>query len=191
MDGGRRVIYVSTFSKKLMPGLRVGWVAAPTAVQQRLTALKQIEDCGTSPLLQEALHRFLSEGGLERHLVTVRAAYRERRDSMVQAIERHFPEDVRVSRPRGGLFVWVTLPAGLDSNEIFLLARHRGVLVSPGELFHVDGTGREGLRLTFAAVGPEDIARGIETLGKLMKETRTEQPPEVSDERSVEAMPIV
>jgi 2-aminoadipate transaminase len=191
LDGGRRVIYVSTFSKKLMPGLRVGWVASPPAVQQRLTALKQIEDCGTSPLIQEALHRFLRKGGLERHLSTVRTVYRERRDRMLDAIERHFPEDVRVLRPRGGLFVWVTLPAGLDANELFLLARQRGVLISPGELFHVDGPGRDSLRLTFAAVGPEGISRGIETLGKLMKEVRTEGSPEISDDRSVEAMPIV
>ncbi len=191
MDSGRRVIYISSFSKKLMPGLRIGWVAAPLGVQQRLISLKQIEDCGTSPLLQEALHRFLLEGGLERHLTKIRTAYRERRDSMLQAIDRHFPEDVRVLKPRGGLFVWVRLPRGIDVNELFLAARHRGVLFSPGELFDVDRTGQNTLRLTFAAVGPEKTASGIETLGRLMKEIRSEGSLEVSDESSVVVMPIV
>ena len=191
MDGGRRVIYVSSFSKKLMPGLRIGWVAAPQGVQQRLISLKQIEDCGTSPLLQEALHRFLQEGGLERHLVKIRAAYRERRDAMLDAIDKHFPEDVLVRKPRGGLFVWVRLPRAIDVNELFLAARHRGVLFSPGELFDIDRTGQNALRLTFAAVDPEETASGIETLGRLMKEIRSESSSEVSDEQSVVVMPIV
>jgi DNA-binding transcriptional MocR family regulator len=189
MDGGQRVLYVSTFSKKLMPGLRIGWVAAPARVIERLVALKQIEDCGTSPLLQEALERFLRDGGLEAHLATVRPAYRERRDRMLGALARHFPPDVHWATPTGGLFLWVTLPGGLDSNELFLAARQRGVVFSRGELFHVEGGGRDTLRLTFGAVDPDQIESGVAVLGELIRERRADGSSD-SRESPVEAMPI-
>jgi len=189
IDDGRRVMYVSTFSKKLMPGLRIGWVAARPRIRERLVALKQVEDCGTSPLLQEALHRFLQDHGLEAHLRRVRPAYVQRRDRMLVALDRHFPSDVHWSRPTGGLFIWVTLPDGLDSNELFIAARQRGVLFSRGELFHVSGSGRSTLRLAFGGVDPEQIPRGIEILGGLMRERLSEGPSETADARA-EAMPI-
>jgi DNA-binding transcriptional MocR family regulator len=189
LDGGRRVLYVSTFSKKLMPGLRVGWVAAPERVRERLVALKQVEDCGTSPLIQEALQRFLEDGGLERHLERVRPAYVERRDRMLKALDRHFPEGVHWTRPTGGLFIWMTLPRALDSNELFLAARQRGVLFSRGELFHVGGSGRDTLRLGFGGVDPERIPEGVAVLGELIQERLTEERSVAADSRA-EAMPI-
>jgi len=189
LDGGRRVLYVSTFSKKLMPGLRVGWVVAPERVRDRLVALKQVEDCGTSPLLQEALQRFLEEGGLERHLKRVRPAYVERRDRLQNALDQHFPDGVHWTRPTGGLFIWVTLPGEVDSNELFLAARQRGVLFSRGELFHVGGSGRDTLRLGFGGVAPERIPEGIAVLGELIRERLSEGPSAAVDSRA-EAMPI-
>ena len=189
LDGGRRVLYVSTFSKKLMPGLRVGWVVAPERVRDRLVALKQVEDCGTSPLLQEALQRFLEKGGLERHLRRVRPAYVERRDRLQNALDRHFPDGVHWTRPTGGLFIWVTLPGEVDSNELFLAARQRGVLFSRGELFHVGGSGRDTLRLGFGGVDPERIPEGIAVLGELIRERLSEGPSVAVDSRA-EAMPI-
>lgn len=189
LDGGRRVLYVSTFSKKLMPGLRVGWVAAPERVRERLVALKQVEDCGTSPLIQEALQRYLEDGGLERHLQRVLPAYVERRDRMLNALDRYFPAGVHWTRPTGGLFIWVTLPGKLDSNELFLAARQRGVLFSRGELFHVGGSGRDTLRLGFGAVDLERIPDGITVLGELIRERLTANRSVAKDSRS-EAMPI-
>lgn len=189
LDDTGRVIYVSTFSKKLMPGLRIGWVVAPRKLLERLITLKQIEDCGTSPLLQEALHRFVEAGGLQAHLRRVLPVYRDRRDRILAAMAEHFPKDVRWTRPSGGLFVWVTLPAGLDSNELFLASRERGVLFSRGDLFHVENAGRETLRLTFSAVGPEEIDRGIATLGELMHRAGG-GPAEEADRRS-EVVPLV
>ncbi len=170
IDGGDHVIYVSTFSKKLLPGLRVGWVAAPAPVLERLVTLKQIEDCGTSPLIQAALHAFLREGGLTEHLLKVRPIYRERRDTMIRALERHFPKGVTSHRPAGGLFLWLTLPPGLDSSDLHVAARGRGVLFNKGDLFHVDGGGRRTLRLTYAAVPTGRIEEGIRVLGELVRE---------------------
>jgi DNA-binding transcriptional MocR family regulator len=170
LDGGGHVIHLSTFSKKLLPGLRIGWLAAPPPVLARVALLKQIEDHGTSLLLQAALHAFLEDGLLADHLEATRAAYRRRRDAMLAAIDREFPAGIEVSRPEGGLFVWVTLPRGVDGDEIAAAARDRGVLLSPGSLFHFDGGGRNTLRLTFSAVAPDPIDRGISVLGALLRE---------------------
>ncbi len=190
LDGGRRVIYVSTFSKKLLPGLRVGWVAAPAPVLERLLALKQIEDHGSSPLLQSALHVFLRGGGLEEHLARVRPAYRERMETMLAAMDRHFPEGVEWTRPDGGLFLWVTLPAGMDGSDLFVVARERRVLFSRGELFHAEGAGRETFRLTYASVQPAQIESGIEVLGALIRD-RWDAGTGALPRRADEAVPIL
>lgn len=173
LDGGRRVVHLSTFSKKLIPGLRVGWVTAPAPVLQRLLVLKQIEDHGTSQLVQGALHAFLAHGGLEEHLGRVRRAYRNRRDAMLESLEEHAPEEVFWTRPEGGLFLWVTLPENVDAGEMFAAARERGVLFSRGELFHADGGGRNTMRLTFSAAEPDEIRDGVRILGTLMQEWLT------------------
>lgn len=170
LDGGRRVLYLSTFSKKLLPGLRLGWVAAPPPVLERLLILKQIEDHGSSPLVQAALHAFLEAGGLEDHLSRTLPVYRARRDRMLSAMAREFPVGVRWSRPLGGLFVWAELPGSASGNDLLLAARERGVVFSPGELFHADGAGRPSMRLTYASVAPERIDAGIEILGSLLRE---------------------
>jgi len=190
MDGGRHVIYLSTFSKKLMPGLRIGWAAAPAEVTQRLIALKQITDCGTSPVLQEALLHFLDCGHLEGHLRHIRSAYRERRDIMLDSLARHFPGEVRWTSPEGGLFLWLTLPEGMDSGELFGAARREGVLFSRGSLFHVDRPASNNMRLTYAAVSPARIDRGIGILGGLIHD-RLDDRKGTERERFEETMPIL
>ncbi|MBP7149496.1 MAG: PLP-dependent aminotransferase family protein [Acidobacteria bacterium] len=191
LDGGARVIYVSTYSKKLLPGLRIGWVCAPAPVLDRLVALKQIEDCGTSPLLQAALHRFVREGRLDEHLRRVRRAYAERRDAMIGALGRHIPPGASWERPAGGLFLWLQLPAGLDSDELFGAAQRRGVLFSRGQLFHVDGNGgRDALRLTFAAASTEQIEAGVKVLGELVRE-RAGSAAGPAVRRAAETVPIL
>ena len=169
LDREGRVIYLSTFAKKSLPGLRVGWIAAARPIIERLVALKQINDCCTSPLVQAALEEFCRAGALGRHLPKVRAAYRLRRDLMLAAIERWFPKGARATRPEGGLFLWVRLPDGVDAQALAADAERQGVLVSRGEIFHLDGGGRGSLRLTFASSRPDEIDRGIRRLGAVMK----------------------
>ena len=190
LDGGRHVIYVSTFSKKLMPGLRVGWVAAPAVVLERLVELKRIQDCGTSPLLQAALEQFLRNGGLERHLRRVRPAYRERRDCMFAALERHMPQGTTWTRPAGGMFVWVTLPPHLDAQELFVAARQNGVTFSSGETFHIDSDSRPTLRLAYSAASPEQIESGVLKLGKLIGDRRPDSET-TAPRRNGETVPIL
>ena len=189
LDSGQHVIYLSTFSKMLMPGLRLGWLAAPPPVMDRLIELKRLQDCGTSPLLQTALDVFLREGGLDVHLERVRPAYRTRRDAMVEALERHFPEDARFERPLGGLFVWVRLSPAIDGGDLFVAAKQRGVLYSRGELFHTDGSGGSAMRLTYSAVSEEQIAEGVAILGRLIHERRPSGGEPVRQSQA-ETMPI-
>ena len=190
LDGGARVIYLNTFSKKLLPGLRVGWIAAPPAVSERLLRLKQIRDCGTSPLLQAALHAFLRDGGLERHLTRVLPANRERRGAMLAALERHFPPGAVWTRPEGGLFLWVTLPRRFDGPALLLAAQQRGVRYSSGDLFHGAADGSHTLRLTYSAVTPQQIEAGVATLGELV---RRQWPgaQEPRERKAVETLPIL
>ena len=189
MDSGQHVIYLSTFSKKLMPGLRLGWLCAPPPVMERLIELKRLQDCGTSPLLQTALDVFLREGGLVEHLERVRPAYRTRRDAMVEALRRYFPEDARWERPLGGMFVWVRLAPAIDGDDLFVAAKQRGVLYSRGELFHSDGSGGSALRLTYSAVSEEQIAEGVAILGRLIRE-RWPSGSESVRQSQAETMPI-
>ncbi len=170
MDPERRVIYLNTFSKKLLPGLRVGWVAAPEEAMQRLLTLKQIRDCGTSPLLQAALHTFLENGDMERHLQRVLPAYRQRRDTMLESLRRHLPRGATWTHPQGGLFLWVGLHRTFDGAELFRAAGEQGVVYSNGEVFHGKASGSHTLRLTFSAVVPRDIEAGVATLGTLVRE---------------------
>ncbi|HET6373032.1 MAG TPA: PLP-dependent aminotransferase family protein [Candidatus Polarisedimenticolia bacterium] len=168
LDGHQSVIYLSTFAKKLLPGIRIGWIAAPPDVAERLTGLKKIADYSTSLLLQAALYEFCGRGDLERHLTGIVEKYRERRDAMLSAMERCFPAPVTWSRPHGGLAVWVTLPAGVDATVVASRAEDRKVLVGRGDLFYVNGGTNQNLRLTFSLVTPREIARGIRVLGDII-----------------------
>ena len=173
-------------SKSFSPGLRVGWVCAQEASIERLVELKRLQDCGTSPLIQAALDHFLRQGGLEKHLKQALPEYRRRRDAMCAALEKHLPKEAKFTPPTGGMFVWVTLPAGFDGTELAAAARQRGVLYSRGDLFHGDGSGHNSLRLTFCAVNVEDIERGVAVLGELIRERRSRG----DASGSIESMPI-
>lgn len=189
MDGGQHVIYLSTFSKKLMPGLRLGWATAPVPVMRRLIELKRIQDCGTSPMLQAGMDVFLRDGGLDDHLKRIRPAYRKRRDCMTEALGKHFHQGSRWDLPRGGMFIWVRLPAGFDGEDLNVAARQAGVLYSRGEWFHSDGSGGNTLRLTYSGVSEEQIATGVATLGRLVNE-RWPDRADHSRQSATETMPI-
>jgi DNA-binding transcriptional MocR family regulator len=190
LDRGRRVLYLSTYSKKLLPGLRIGWIAAPGPVFERLVALKQIADCGTSPLVQAALHEFLVSGGEDSHLARILPAYRARRDVMDAALRDAFPAGARWTKPAGGLFTWVELPGAIDGDDVFAAAQARGVLVGRGSLFHVNGGGRDTLRLTFSSATAEQIRAGVAVLGELLHERLPHHRPEPRG-RALEAVPIL
>jgi len=190
LDGEGRVIYLSTFAKMLIPGLRIGWIAAQRPVIERLVVLKQINDYCSSPLVQAALDEFCRSGALSRHLNVVRAVYRERRDRMVAALARHFPAGAFWTRPEGGLFLWVRLPAPIDAGALQSEAESRGVIVSAGDPFYLEGRGPSCLRLTFASATNAEIDRGIRVLGSILKKLLSAQGRR-RREPAPEAVPLV
>jgi 2-aminoadipate transaminase len=164
-----RVIYTSTFSKILSPGLRVGWIAAPLPVMDMLVAAKQGTDLHTSTFVQYIIHEVVRDGFLESHRAKLRATYRERRDVMLAAMERYFPEEVSWSHPAGGLFLMVYLPQDLDAQELLQEALTYKVAFVPGVDFHVDSSGHNTFRLNFSHESPPMIEEGMRRLGQVLK----------------------
>jgi 2-aminoadipate transaminase len=158
------VIYLSTFSKTLAPGLRLGWIVAPADVIARLVQLKQGADLHTSTFTQYVAFEVARGGFLDRHVRRLRQCYQERRDAMLAALEECLPASSGVSwtRPAGGLFLWMQLPEGMDSRCLLEAALQRNVAFVPGDAFFADEeAGRRYLRLNFSCAKPEVIREGI------------------------------
>ncbi|MDN5787394.1 PLP-dependent aminotransferase family protein [Pseudorhodobacter sp.] len=165
-----RTLYCGSFSKTLAPGLRVGWVCGAKEVIGRLVLMKQAADLHSPSLNQMAIAE-VAGAIFDSHVGKIRAAYCARRDAMLAALAAHMPAGVEWTRPEGGMFVWVTLPKGLDGAE--LLARSlqtQRVAFVPGSAFFADGSGRNTLRLSFSRVDEAVIAEGIKRLGALLRQ---------------------
>ena len=173
LDPGGRVIYVSTFSKMLMPGLRVGFLAADGPVYDSLVNFKRVNDLATSTLIEHALEAYVTVGRYQAHLHRSCQIFRKRRDVMAAAIKRYLPTSVRFDLPQGGLFIWLQLPKDLISEELLPLAREEGVEFAPGSPFFPEKIKSSSwLRLNFVAQAPSEIEEGIKRLGKAIKRLR-------------------
>jgi 2-aminoadipate transaminase len=165
------VIYLSTFSKTLAPGIRLAWMVAPEDVIVKLVQLKQGADLHTSTFNQYVAYEVARDGFLDQHVRLIRQVYRERRDAMLQALEEYFPHEVTWTHPKGGLFLWVTMPEGTDSHALLQAALAENVAFVPGDSFYADN-GREGsrhMRLNFSHSQPELIREGIRRLSVAVK----------------------
>jgi 2-aminoadipate transaminase len=164
------VLYLSTLSKTLAPGLRIAWVVAPESVISRLVLMKQGADLHSSTFCQMVAYEVAKDGFLDRHVKRIREVYGERRNAMLAALERHFPEEARWTRPQGGLFLWITLPEGFDSTALLKEALEREkVAFVPGASFFPRGGGERTCRLNFSYAGPDTIDEGIRRLGTVIK----------------------
>ena len=167
------VIYLSTFSKTLAPGLRLGWIVAPPEVIAKLVQLKQGADLHTSTFAQIIAYEVARENFLDEHVKKLRIVYRERRDVMLEALKLYFPSEINWTRPKGGLFLWLTLPNGMNANELFHEALKQNVAFVPGDSFFApNGQGQEGrhhLRLNFSHARPEEIREGVRRLSVAAK----------------------
>lgn len=165
LDGD--VLYLSTFSKKLIPALRIGFLLCPASLTSQLVALKHATDLGTSALMQHALAEFLERGYLVAHLNRIRGEYRARRDALCGALAKHLPASVRFRVPPRGTTLWLELPDDLDPEAVFEEARRRGVLVSPSTLYRVDrsAAGGAALRLVYGSESPQRLVEGAKRLG--------------------------
>ena len=171
LDDHGLVIYVSTFSKAVFPGLRVGWLAAPTDLVQRLSGLRNLIDLFTNSLAQATLYEFCKRGLLDAHLQHVRPIYAERRDAMAAALRRYCPS-LRFDIPHGGLFIWAQLPRGISSRRLLEEATELGLGFMVGPLFYAEGGGDDSIRLCYACHSPDAIASGIRKLGLALKQVR-------------------
>jgi len=163
------IIYLGSFSKILGPGLRLGWIAAPAVVIKRMVQAKQGVDLHTCLYVQMVVHEVVSQSGFLEQLVTrLRTAYRERRDVMLTAMAQHFPPEVSWTQPKGGMFLWVTLPSSLNAEELLVEALRHKVAFVPGAPFYADGNAPHALRLNFSYSQPEQIEVGIQRLGEVL-----------------------
>lgn len=167
IDNGR-VIYCGTFSKTVVPALRLGWVVAPAEVIRKLVLIKQASDLHSSTLNQMVMYEVASETMLP-NLERIRATYHKRRDDTLAGLARYMPPQVTWTKPQGGMFIWVTLPEGLDGAVVLRRAIDEArVAFVPGSAFFADGTGRNTFRLSFSLMDGEKIDTGMKRLGALL-----------------------
>lgn len=170
-DGGMgsHVIYAGSFSKVLSPGLRVGWLVADKPFVAKVMQFKQAANLCSSIFDQFVVYEAVQDGFLDDFILDLRQIYAERRDAMMNAMARHFPDGVTWTRPKGGFFIMVTLPDGLNAVDLLQAALPKGVAFIPGEAFHIQGHGPNTLRLSFSRYSPDRIDEGIRRLADVIR----------------------
>jgi 2-aminoadipate transaminase len=169
-------VQIGTFSKIFAPGVRLGWAVGPAPIVAAMTAAKQNSDQCSGALGQMLMARFVEGGHLARNLVSARTLYESRAATMLRALEEHMPAGVSWTTPRGGFFVWLTAPDGVDARALVAPAARLGVAYVPGSPFYVDSRGGNCLRLAYSRATESDITEGVRRLGTLLSETVSESP---------------
>jgi 2-aminoadipate transaminase len=165
----RYVVYLSTFSKLLAPSLRVGWIVGPPVFLQRVVQVKQGIDLHTGTLAQAIAYESCQDGLLDRHIPFIRQTYQARRDAMLAALAQYMPSGIHWTKPDGGMFLWITLPDGVDAADVLQRAIEQDVAFVPGEAFFANGGGANTLRLNFSYSAPERIVEGVRRLAGVMR----------------------
>src|SRR5262249_51423618 len=163
------VIYASTFSKTLSPGMRVGWVCGAEEIVRALVIAKQSADLHTSTIQQRAAARLLQEFEYDEHVSLLCKVYGERSQAMILAIERRFPSAARSTKPEGGLFLWVELPESINDEEVLAESLEEKVAFVPGSAFFVDKPPHNFIRLNFSNSSVERIEEGIERIARVIE----------------------
>ncbi len=163
------VIYLSTFSKTLAPGLRLAWVVAPPEVIRKMVQAKQGADLHTSTFNQLVAYEVIRDGFLDKHIKLIRDVYTERRDAMLGAMDAYFPPGVDWTHPEGGLFLWGTMPENISAAEVLKAAIEQKVAFVPGAPFFPLGGGHNTMRLNFSHATPDKITEGIARLGRVLR----------------------
>jgi 2-aminoadipate transaminase len=170
LDGGVYVMYLGTFSKILSPGIRLGWVAAPPPVLEKINTGKQAVDLCTSTLSQLMVQAYFEQRRWREYVESLVGIYRERRDAMLSALEDHFPPQAEWTVPGGGLFIWATLPDFIDTTDLLARALRDNVAFVPGRGAYLDGRGHSSMRLNFSNSNEAEIREGIRRVGKVIEE---------------------
>ncbi len=190
LDSYGYVMYLSTFSKILFPGIRIGWMAAHPQIIHQMTMLKQLNDLHANSISQWIVDRFLKNGGYSEHIQRLTKEYREKRDCMAEALMNHPVEGLEWTKPLGGFFFWLKLPDNLPHMTLLVNAEENGVSYVPGTAFFTGGRGGAYMRLNFTYPSKEEIADGIQRLKRAINITSMRNP--VKSEREFkDIMPIV
>jgi 2-aminoadipate transaminase len=163
-------IYLGSFSKVLAPGLRLGFMVAPKVLYPKMLQAKQAADLHSPSFNQRMVAQVMQGGFLDRHVPTIRALYKSQRDHMLAALEREMPEGVHWSRPAGGMFLWLRLPAGIDTVPLLPRAVERNVAFVPGAAFYADTPESNTMRLSFVTASTSQIDIGVAALAQTIRE---------------------
>lgn len=169
-DTEGRVIYLSTFSKTVCPGFRVGWVSASKEILKKYILLKQGTDLHTNFFTQMLIARYIEKYDIKAHIKDNILIYKKRKDTMLDSIKRYFPEEISYTDPQGGMFLWVTLPQRISSRELLVNAMKRGVAFVQGSAFYPGGGHENTMRLNFSGLTEDKITKGVKILGELLTE---------------------
>jgi 2-aminoadipate transaminase len=164
------VIYASTFSKILSPGVRLGWAVAPAPVLEKMNIGKQASDLCSSSISQYFVSAYFDSGPWEDYVRSLIEIYRRRRDVMLDSLAEHFPREAEWTHPEGGLFIWATLPDYIDTTDLLARALDEHVAFVPGRAAFLDGRGGSSMRLNFSGVSEDLIRTGIQRLGEVVRE---------------------
>ena len=163
-----RVIYVGTVSKTFAPGMRTGWIAAPAPIRDKLVLLREAADLCPSALTQMIVERWFATQPWQDQVARFRKIYQERAETLLDALEAEMPAGVTWTRPIGGFYVWLTVPAGVDTSDLLAKAVSQRVAYVPGAGFYADGTGTSQMRLCYSFPTPDRIREGAARLGELL-----------------------
>ena len=181
LDGLERVVHLNTFSKTMVPAVRVGYLVGPAPLVRKLTEMKEMTDLSHSLILQAAIAEFMERGYFDQHVNTIRQFYSHRMEQVAGLLQKALPEGIGFQNPGGGLFLWLDLPGHLDSDQIARTLRERGVLVCPGSLFQPFPGGRNGLRLCIANESESRLAEGIALVGEVLEQSLRQPAPTEQD----------
>ncbi|HPV87821.1 MAG TPA: PLP-dependent aminotransferase family protein [Bacteroidales bacterium] len=169
MDKEGRTLLLGTFSKTFLPGFRLGWIMAPVKIIERLEIVKQSADLCAPVFNQFIVARFIEKGYFDKNVERIKINYRNKRDNMIAAFEKYMPEGVTWTNPEGGLFLFVTLPEGYDTSELFRIAINEDVAFVIGEAFHCDGSGKNTLRINFSYMEETRAEEGVRRLANAIR----------------------
>ena len=169
MDTKGLVVFLGTFSKTFAPGLRIGWVAANPEILEKYNVIKQSADLQCSTISQRELAKFIEMYDFDAHVEKIIKVYGQRRDLMLDSIKKYFPQDISVTYPEGGLFMWVTLPEHCNTKDIMVKCLEGNVAYVPGGSFYPNGGVDNTFRLNYSNMNEEKIVEGIKRLGDILK----------------------
>lgn len=170
LDKNNRVIYIKSFSKTFMPGLRLGFMIIPMSIQKEILIAKHISDISTSGLMQRALDLYIKMGFLKKHINKINIIYKKRFDIMVKSLSNYIPKQISYTIPKGGLNFWLSLPHGYLSDELHEQCFKKRILIAPGSIFYANKIKSNSFRISIASVHESIIENGVCQLSEIINE---------------------